>query len=71
MHGCFKRAELEERVLAKSEVGKLAKSLIQESRDRGGPDNITAIVVTVSATEAPPDPPSLFKRISGLLRRKK
>ncbi len=71
LHGCFKRAELEERVLAKSEVGDLAKSLIQESRDRGGPDNITAIVVTVSGTEASPEPPSLFKRISGLLKRKK
>ncbi len=71
LHGCFKRKELEERVLARPEVRELAKSLIQEARDRGGPDNITAVLVTVSGTEAPPEPPSLFKRISGLLKRKK
>jgi protein phosphatase len=71
LHGCFKRTELEERVLAKSDVRELGKSLIQEARDRGGPDNITAVLVTVSGSEAPPEPPSLLKRISGLLKRKK
>jgi len=66
LHGCLKARELEEWVGKASDSGKLADDLVHEARERGGPDNITVIVVTVLERGEEPPPPGLLQRLRGL-----
>jgi len=66
LHGCLKSRELEERVGGATDSGKLCDDLVHEARERGGPDNITVIVVSVLERGEAPPPPGLLERLRGL-----
>ncbi|MEE8107309.1 MAG: protein phosphatase 2C domain-containing protein [Planctomycetota bacterium] len=72
LHGAFRHRDLEARFAEESKgAEEFCASLVQESKDRGGTDNITGILIAVNAGDAPPPQPGLLGRLSGLLRRKK
>ncbi|MDH3590397.1 MAG: protein phosphatase 2C domain-containing protein, partial [Planctomycetota bacterium] len=64
LHGCIKQQELEEIVARGADTGKLCEDLVGVARDRGGPDNITVITVTVLEGGEEPRPPGLLGGIA-------
>ena len=69
LHGCLKNRELEEIVAGSSDSGKLCEDLVREAKERGGPDNITVVTVSVLEASEPPPPPGIMERLRGLLKR--
>ena len=69
LHGCVKQKELEEMVGKAADSGKLCEDLIREANDRGGPDNITVVTVSVLEGDDDPRPPGLLGRIAGMFKR--
>ncbi|MCK6461352.1 MAG: protein phosphatase 2C domain-containing protein [Planctomycetes bacterium] len=70
LHGSIRHKEIEEMVGRVTDPGKLAEDLVREARDRGGPDNITVVEISVleGATEA--RPPGLLSRLAGIFKGK-
>jgi protein phosphatase len=71
LHGCVRVRELQEFVQESADAGKLCEDLVRSARDRGGPDNITVVTVTVLETEDEDRPPGLLGRVAGLFRRRR
>jgi len=72
LHGCVKQGELEEMVAGGLDTGKLCDDLVAAAKERGGPDNITVISVTVvEGREEAPRSPGVLGRIAGLFRRER
>jgi protein phosphatase len=69
LHGCVKLKELEEMVGAAADSGKLCEDLVREARDRGGPDNITVVTVSVLEGDDGERPPGLLGRLTGMFKR--
>jgi len=69
LHGCVKLKELEEMVGAAADSGKLCEDLVREARDRGGPDNITVVTVSVLEGDDGERPPGLLGRLAGIFKR--
>lgn len=69
LHGCVKQKELEEMVGKTADSGKLCEDLVREANDRGGPDNITVVTVSVLEGDQDPRPPGLLGRIAGMFKR--
>ncbi len=69
LHGCVKLKELEEMVGAAADSGKLCEDLVREARDRGGPDNITVVTVSVLEGDDGERPPGLLGRLAGVFKR--
>lgn len=63
LHGCVKSRDIEALVSSASDVGKLAEDLVHEARDRGGPDNITVVIVSVLEAGEPEPTPGLLTRL--------
>ncbi len=65
LHGCVRRQEIEERVATTPDSAQLCQDLVNLARDRGGPDNITVVAVSLEQGEGggeePPGGP--FKRL--------
>jgi len=70
LHGCVKEAEIEAMVGSTSDVGKLCEDLVRQARDRGGPDNITLVCVSVLEANEEPRPPGVLGRIAGMFKKK-
>lgn len=70
LHGCVKDNEIEEAVGATSDIGKLCEDLVRQAKDRGGPDNITVVGVSVLEGGEDPRPPGLLGRVAGMFKRK-
>lgn len=68
LHGSVRRQEIEERVAATPDCGKLCADLVGLARERGGSDNITVLAAFVE--EGPPPAPDggLLHRVLGRLR---
>lgn len=69
LHGSIRHKELEEMAGRAADSGKLAEDLVREARDRGGPDNISVVVVSVLEGAAEPRPPGLLTRIAGIFKK--
>jgi protein phosphatase len=69
LHGCVRNRELEEIVGEAHDTGKLCEDLVREARERGGPDNITVVTVTVLEGEEPPPPPGIMDRLKSIFKR--
>jgi serine/threonine protein phosphatase PrpC len=69
LHGSVRQKELEEMVGRAGDSGKLAEDLVREARDRGGPDNITVVVISVLEGAAEPKPPGLLARLAGIFKK--
>jgi len=69
LHGSIRHTELEEMVGRAADSGKLAEDLVREARDRGGPDNISVVVVSVLEGAAEPRPPGFLTRIAGIFKK--
>jgi protein phosphatase len=63
LHSLIKNRELEELVAGSTDVGKLCEDLVREARDRGGPDNITVVGVSVLDAGEKPPPPGILDRL--------
>jgi protein phosphatase len=70
LHGSVRQKEIEEMFRKTTDTGKLAEDLVREARDRGGPDNITVIVIHVLEGAAEPRPPGLLSRLAGIFKGK-
>lgn len=70
LHGCVKDHEIEQAVGATSDVGKLCEDLVRQAKNRGGPDNITVVGVSVLEGGEDPRPPGLLGRVAGMFKRK-
>jgi len=70
LHGCIRQRELEEMVGRAVDSGKLAEDLVREARDRGGPDNVTVVVISVLEGDPEPRPPGLLTRLAGIFKPK-
>jgi protein phosphatase len=70
LHGSIRQKEIEEIVGRAADPGKLAEDLVRAARDRGGPDNITVVVITVREGAAEPRPPGLLSRLAGIFKGK-
>jgi protein phosphatase len=70
LHGSVRQKDLEEMVGHVTDPGKLAEDLVREARDRGGPDNITVVVIPVLEGAAEPRPPGLLSRLAGIFKGK-
>ncbi len=70
LHGSIRQKEVEEMCGRAADSGKLAEDLVREARDRGGPDNITAVVISVLEGAAEPRPPGLLSRLAGICKGK-
>jgi len=70
LHGCVKARELEELVGSSEDAGKLAEDLVREARDRGGPDNITVVVVSVLEGGEDDRAPGLLGKVADMFRRR-
>jgi len=68
LHGCLKIKEIEAMVGEATDSGKLCEDLIREANDRGGPDNITVVTVSVLDAGEIPRPPGILGRIAGMFR---
>jgi len=68
LHGCVRRKEMEEFVNAAADTGKLAEDLVRSAKDRGGPDNITVVTVTVLEASEEAQPPGLVTRLADAVR---
>ena len=53
-----------------SDAGKLGEDLVKEAKERGGPDNITVVAVSVVEGGDDPRTPGLLGRITGMFRPK-
>lgn len=71
LHGLIKNRELEDLVSASVDSGKLCEDLVREARDRGGPDNITVVIVSVLDMEAKAPPEGLMTRLRSWFRKGK
>ena len=71
LHGCVKQREIEELVGTGLDAGKLCEDLVREARDRGGPDNITVVVVSVLEGDGEDRPPGLLGRVAGMFKKKR
>jgi protein phosphatase len=70
LHGSVRQKEIEEMFRKTADTGKLAEDLVREARDRGGPDNITVVVIHVLEGPAEPRPPGLLSRLAGIFKGK-
>ncbi len=70
LHGSVRQKEIEEMVGRVTDPGKLAEDLVREARDRGGPDNITVVEVSVLEGSAEARPAGLLSRLAGILKGK-
>jgi len=70
LHGSVRQKEIEEMCARAADPGKLAEDLVREARDRGGPDNITVVVISVLEGAAEPRPPGFLTRIAGIFKSK-
>ena len=70
LHGSVRQKEIEEMFARAADPGKLAEDLVREARDRGGPDNITVVVISVLEGAAEPRPPGILTRIAGMFKGK-
>jgi protein phosphatase len=70
LHGSVRQKEIEEMVARVADPGKLAEDLVREARDRGGPDNITVVEITVLEGVAESRPTGLLSRIAGIFKGK-
>ncbi|MHC4578577.1 MAG: PP2C family protein-serine/threonine phosphatase [Planctomycetota bacterium] len=70
LHGCVKLKELEEMVDATADTGKLCEDLVREARDRGGPDNITVVTVSVLEGGEGADSAGLLGRLAGVFKKR-
>jgi protein phosphatase len=70
LHGSVRQRELEQMVGRAGDTGKLAEDLVREARDRGGPDNITVIVISVLEGATETRPPGLLSRLAGIFKGK-
>ena len=68
LHGCFKNEEMPNLVSGAVDVGKLCEDLVRAARDRGGPDNITVVLVTVLDANRPPGGNGLLSRLGRWFR---
>jgi protein phosphatase len=68
LHGCVRDSEIEEMLEGSADAGKLGEDLVREARDRGGPDNITVVTVTVIDSGEMPRTPGLLGRITGMFK---
>lgn len=63
LHSLIKNRELEDLVSGSADVGKLCEDLVREARDRGAPDNITVVIVSVLDAGAKPPAPGVLDRL--------
>jgi len=70
LHGCVRRQEIEERIAATPDCGKLCEDLVGLARDRGGSDNITVLAAVVQEGPPPETEPGILGRVLGKLRKK-
>jgi protein phosphatase len=70
LHGSVRQKDIESMVGRAADSGKLAEDLVREAKDRGGPDNITVIVVSVLEGASEPRPAGLLTRLAGIFRGK-
>ena len=70
LHGSVRQKEIEEIVGRVTDPGKLAEDLVREARDRGGPDNITVVEITVLEGAVDARPSGLLSRLAGIFKGK-
>ncbi len=64
LHGCIRHNELQDLVAGGTDPGKLCEDLVEVAKERGGPDNITVIAVSVLEGGEEPRAPGLLGGIA-------